>query len=68
MNPFVSLLNFVPSSTDAESPSSSGAGVHDEAGQIEHGQDPDAPLTVTVTPPDGVSTLPRVVVRATAYA
>src|SRR3954471_14863961 len=57
MYPFESARNFIPSSTDAVSPSSIGAGGTTEASQTEQGHDFVPPI-VTATPAEGVSTLP----------
>src|SRR6185295_19900458 len=56
MKPSVSARNFVPSSTDAASPSSSGAGGTVAALQMLHGHVPGGAM-LTVTPADGVSML-----------
>src|SRR6185503_6926645 len=53
----MSARNLVPSSTDAGSPSSTGAGGTVDGAQMLHGQVPEA-VIVIVTPPDGVSMLP----------
>jgi hypothetical protein len=57
MYPLVSDRNFIPSSTDAGSPSSIGAGGTTVDAQRLHGQVRVA-ATLTATPGDGVSMLP----------
>src|SRR5262245_27987093 len=56
-NPLISGRNFVPSSTELGSPSSSGAGGTVAALQMLQGHERDA-VTLTVTPAEGASMLP----------
>src|SRR4051812_4712021 len=57
MKPLTSVRNFVPSSTDDGSPSSTGFGGTVDALQIEQGHVRDS-VTETATPAPGVSRLP----------